>query len=124
MIRALRGLARGEYGMVQYKIPDLNKHIDDKHAREAFFESLKDPKPWGERDKFEFIEIPGTWFPAVIGPILFDESMLAIKCEQFHWVPNLRCCTITPAGREALVRGEQWWSSLTFFQKMLIVFSE
>ena len=124
IIRALRSLSRGEYGMVRYKIPNLNVHIDNKHAREKFFESLKNPELWMDREKLEFIVMPGTWFPAVIGPILLDESMLSIKSGEAHWVPKLRYFTITEAGRESLARGEQWWSSMNLLQKIWVIFTE
>lgn len=124
MIRALRGLASGEQGLVRYKIADLSKHIENAEYREKFFEQLKIPATWNEPGKIEFLLVPGTLFPAVIGPILLNESMVTICHNQGHWVSNLRYYSITDIGRDALTRGEAWWSSLTFFQKLKIAFSE
>ncbi|MCF8178358.1 MAG: hypothetical protein K9J74_07605 [Sulfuritalea sp.] len=123
LLRALRALAKGEFMVVERRIPQVAEHLEDENGREAWFRDLRNPNHWQGLQQLEPILVPGTAYPGVIGRILLRSGWCA-PCDTPHWVPNLRFFLITDTGRESFIRAQAWWSGLTCLQRLRVMLLE
>lgn len=117
LFRALKAMARGEFMVVERKIPKVAEHLNDGKKREAWFRSLRNAADWQGTQDIIPLFVPGTAFPVVVGQILIRSGCCA-PSERPHWVPNLRLFFLTDTGRESLKKAQAWWSGLSPVERM------
>jgi hypothetical protein len=124
LLRALRAMARGEFMVVEHRIPCLSKaYLEDDDKRDEWFRSLRSTDQWRNGCEIDPILVPGTAYPAVIGRIIIRAGWCA-PVMQPHWVPNLRFFFLTDKGRESLQRAQAWWQQLSPLERLRLMLVE
>jgi hypothetical protein len=124
LLRALRAMAKGEYMVVEHRIPKLSKeYLEDDDKRAEWFRSLRGVDGWCNASEIDPLLVPGTAYPAVIGRILIRAGWCT-PVKQPHWVPNLRFFILTEKGYETLKRAQAWWRQLPPLERLRLMLCE
>lgn len=124
LLRAMRAMARGEFMVVEHRVPDLSKRsFEDDKAQREWLQLLRNPASWERQNNIEPVLVPGTAYPSVIGRILIRSGCCA-PIAQAHWVPNLRFFFLTDFGRESLKKTQAWWQERTTLERIRLMILE
>jgi hypothetical protein len=123
LFRALRAMAKGQFMIVQRRLPALPVDAEGIAKCQAFLKTLRDAANWREGPDLEAVFVPGTAFPAITGPVLIRAGWCA-PSEEPHHIPNLRAFFLTERGREMLGKAWLWWAELGYRERLRLMLTE
>ena len=126
LYKTLKQMANGRPMLVCFKIPDLNKHIDDEVERNSFFDYVSKDDVWKDMsniDQLIPVMVPGTWHDRTIGTLMIKQKWCE-PCDIKHWIPNIKIYSLTEEGIASFNKASDWWHSLSVMQKLKAAVAE